>query len=165
MRKQFTFEDFKAHPDWKVETNDGTPVEIIHVENDCQDELPIIAMIGQKPLRRVKCYTIDGYPETEEDDLSLFLVTPEAELTEFERTLGFAMGFSLDDMENNRNEAIKHIKEVAAELIEITRKELNKQFVFIPVDEYMSCPSCRPRKAPKSPLLQRLFSNGNFTDT
>ena len=124
MKRPFDLSFYKSHPDCKVETRDGKPVEIIHVEEYDESELPVIAMVGQKPLRRVKCFTDNGYPETEEDNLCLFIVADEPELTEFEKACIELYQNGRDDGFSGNELTDKVLKESATELLSLAREQL-----------------------------------------
>lgn len=141
--------DIKYRPqiesgEYKVETRDGNPVRIICWDKDGSH--PIVALVttysdfNESFSEHIFQYGIDGYYIARfESDYDLFIVTMEEKMTEFEKCLGFAMGFSLNDMEENRNGVIKHIKDAAKGLLALAEKEITKGHehdVYVPEDTY-----------------------------
>lgn len=118
MRIPFTLDAWLEDKSQKIVTESNLPVEIIHIEDDCADELPIIAMIGDKPLRRVQAYSADGEPENEIEDLYLFIVTTEQEMSEFEKAVS---------KYRPQSDTLETIQGIAAELLSLARNEFNKQ--------------------------------------
>ena len=114
--------------EYKVELRDGRTVKIIYWE--AKGPAPIIGLFmaddGYETATQAHPNGRWSDDESYESDYDLFLITPEQELTEFEKTLGFAMGFSLNDMEKS-GDTIINIKEAASELLALARKELQPE--------------------------------------
>ena len=75
--------------EYKVETRDGRPVRIICW--DCINKhYPIIALALYGGEEISYDYTNNGhyYPDDEKSEYDLFIVTPEPELSEFEKAVG-----------------------------------------------------------------------------
>lgn len=122
--------DIKYRPqiesgEYKVETKNGQPVEILKWDvRSINNRFPIAAIVSSEKFDEVVGYSNEGY--CGRADYSLFLVTQEADLSEFERYVGFIAGFSLVDMENK--ETIEQVKKFSKKLLDHARKELVPSF-------------------------------------
>lgn len=126
MKKQFNLQDWLKDKSQKVETRSGLPVRIICW--DRRGERPLVVLI-QHPNgydEGLFCYE-NGLANGvgQESDSDLFLVTPEPELSEFEKKLsdvfGYAISMSVSDPPKPTDE---FVREYAPELLAIARKEL-----------------------------------------
>lgn len=116
----FTLDAWLKDKSQKIETAFGEPAKVVFTEG--LGKYPILAVIYDGDTTDSAWFTKDG--KSYDGVYGLFIVTPEEEMTEFEKCLGFAMGFSLNDMKENCDETIKHIKDAAKELLAIARKQL-----------------------------------------
>lgn len=128
MRKRF---DIKFRPqiesgEYKVETRDGRPVKIISFEMTDTNDCPIAAqfrLCAGTPV--VYLFDKEGHYKGEGDsDYDLFLVTPEPELTEFERVVRDALEYDPDLP--TEEEIVIDVKEYASELLALAREEFIK---------------------------------------
>lgn len=118
MKIPFTLDAWLKDKSQKVETRSGKNVRII-----CWDKIgiPIVALVGDAD--DIVTYNRDGTTGQQMQLPSdLFLVTPEEELTEFEK----AVGLEIFD-EPFEEKHIKVIKEESAKLLALARKELIKE--------------------------------------
>ena len=120
--------------EYKVETRDGRTARIICWDRK-DNNYPIIALFEEYGKECLLSYTQNGQHVIGKSNVSdLFLVTPEPELTEFEKA--FDRIAELYHSDKNPDE-IACCKEYAAELLEIGRKEIIKQGnIVIPVDDF-----------------------------
>lgn len=123
MRIPFTLDAWLKDKSQKVITRNNRPAEIIHIEDECADDLPIIALVGEKPYRATLNYTIDGIPESEDEDRHLFIVTPEPEMSEMEISL---LSWLSDDTSGEiPMERMKQVvKARVAELLDLAKQQL-----------------------------------------
>ena len=123
MKIPFTLDAWLKDKSQKVITRNNRPAEIIHIEDECADDLPIIALVGEKPYRATLNYTIDGIPESEDEDRHLFIVTPEPEMSEMEISL---LSWLSDDTSGEiPMERMKQVvKARAAELLDLAKQQL-----------------------------------------
>ena len=119
--------DIKYRPqiesgEYKVETRDGKPVRII-----CWDRkygYPIVGLAYEKAAGRESYVNacLDGTAPTNGDDL--FIITPEEELTEFEKVVKDRLWRTLEYSETFRKDENKWTRELAAELLSVARNQL-----------------------------------------
>lgn len=135
MRKKF---DIKYRPqiesgEYKVETEDGNPVVVMDWDWNHYGKHSIAVKVTCEEKNLGYLYSDNGDPVTLFAP-DLFIVTPEPELTEFEKAFdNLAESYHSD---GNPDE-IACCKEYAAELLEIGRKEIIKQGnIVIPVDDF-----------------------------
>lgn len=116
--------------EYKVETRDGKPVRII-----CWDRAPkfgdsfdltLCVLIPQDNGEGVYYYNHSGKSRLDRERFDLFIITPEPELSEFEmaihRRLNLVNGENL-----LATELLEETKGMAAELLDLARKELIKE--------------------------------------
>ena len=126
--------DIKFRPqiesgEYKVETRDGRPVRII-----CWDRkyygCPICGLAYEKATDCEKY--VNAYENgvsarvtgTSEND-DLFLITPDPELTEFEKKLSDVVGYAISSsVAEPKKPTSEFVKEYAAELLAIAKKEI-----------------------------------------
>ena len=122
--------DIKYRPqiesgEYKVETRNGLPVRIICwdrlAKKHNNDDLNLCVLIPDDGGEDVYYYDRSGKRWVHNDDFDLFIVTPEEELTEFEK--GIKRGFLCAGLEDV---PMGIIKETAKELLGIAKKELCK---------------------------------------
>lgn len=122
--------DIKYRPqiesgEYKVETRNGLPVRIICwdrlAKKHNNDDLNLCVLIPDDGGEAVYYYDRSGKRWVPNDDFDLFIVTPEEELTEFEK--GIKRGFLCAGLEDVPTGIIK---DTAKELLELTKKELCK---------------------------------------
>lgn len=129
MKKQFNLQDWLKDKSQKVETRDGRPARIICTDAKADDGACIIALIPGYGGEEAYQFFPDGRAfsskSSDEDCADLFLVTPEPELSEFEKKLsdvfGYAISMSVSDPQKPTDE---FVREYAPELLAIARKEL-----------------------------------------
>lgn len=120
--------------EYKVETRDGRPIRII-----CWDfkhnKYPIIALYAYSD--NTEClftYDINGcYHPGENHGKDMLIVTPEPELSEFEK----AIGEEIFDPPFN-DEQVKVIREESVKLLALATEELKKKFVLLHKDDYQT---------------------------
>lgn len=123
--------DIKFRPqiesgEYKVETRDGRPARIICWDVESVDlNIKIVALIKSENYEVPYYFTESGafwIEEVGEEDSSndLFIITPEPELTEFEK--GIKRGFLCAGLEDVPTGIIK---DTAKELLELAKKELD----------------------------------------
>lgn len=119
--------DIKYRPqiesgEYKVETRDGRRVKIIYWDLNCTS--PIVAVMDvhiDLPGEIVDIFSVSGMAfDDSESPSDLFIVTPEPELTEFEK--GIKRGFLCAGLEDVPTGIIK---DTAKELLELAKKELD----------------------------------------
>lgn len=125
--EQFSLEKYLENPNRKVVTRDGRPVRIV-----CWDKLgdyPIIGCIKYSDdYEDFETYNINGskYSFNREDPNDLFFADEE-ELTEFESKLFSTFSEIWQDYMLGREiDVAKVVKEYSPELINLARKELEK---------------------------------------
>ena len=133
MKKQF---DIKYRPqiesgEYKVETRDGKKVRVLCY--DANNIVPVVALVtfndGSEGSRD---YYSNGTMNCDkENPLDLFVVTPEEELTEFEKVVKDRLWRTLEYSETFRKDENKWTRELAAELLALAPEELKKKFVFL----------------------------------
>ena len=121
--------DIKYRPqiesrEYKVETRDGKPTRIVCWDMDSYN--PIVALVANYPnydgslSEHIFSYSMDGhYSATRSSDEDLFIVTPEPEMTAFEKKV-----YAYCDGKTVGEELIKRI---AKELLDYARKELEPE--------------------------------------
>ena len=121
--------DIKYRPqiesrEYKVETRDGKPTRIVCWDMDSYN--PIVALVANYPnydgslSEHIFSYSMDGhYSATCSSDEDLFIVTPEPEMTAFEKKV-----YAYCDGKTVGEELIKRI---AKELLDYARKELEPE--------------------------------------
>ena len=139
MKKQFNLQDWLKDKSQNIETRDGRPARIICTDAKADDGACIIALIPGYGGEEAYQFFPDGRAfsskSSDEDCADLFLVTPEPELTEFENAFGRALMEVPEP--DDEEEWYPFLKEKAAELLEIGRKEIIKQGnIVIPVDDF-----------------------------
>lgn len=132
MKKQFNLQDWLKDKSQKVETRDGRPARIICTDAKADDGACIIALIPGYGGEEAYQFFPDGRAfsskSSDEDCADLFLVTPEPELSEFEKNLsdifGYAISMSVSDPKKPTDE---FVREYAPELLAIARKQLQPE--------------------------------------
>jgi hypothetical protein len=128
MRKQF---DIKYRPqiesgEYKVETRDGRKARIIHWDLNCTS--PIVAVMDAHidlPGEIVDVFSVSGRAFDDlESPSDLFIVTPEPELSEFEKRIRFIIDEVVDGRYNADN--IEDVKGIAKGLLELARDQFIK---------------------------------------
>ena len=126
MRKKF---DIKYRPqiesgEYKVETEDGNPVVVMDWDWNHYGKHSIAVKVTCEEKNLGYLYSDNGDPVTLFAP-DLFIVTPEPELSEFEKKLsdvfGYAISMSVSDPQKPTDE---FVREYAPELLAIARKEL-----------------------------------------
>lgn len=124
MRKEF---NIKYRPqiesgEYKVVTDCGEPVEI--VKWNCKGECPILAVIDDGDVEDTCFFNEAGISPHGTD--SLYVITEEVELTEFEKELGKAIYTVFVPEELSKTE-ISSLKDNAKKLLDITRKQISEE--------------------------------------
>lgn len=127
--------------EYKVETEEGSPARIICWDSPINKERPIIAIVFDDQIEQ---YKADGRYDNDYDrcNYDLFIVTPEPEMSEFEK----AVGLEIFD-EPFEEKHIKVIKEESAKLLSIARKELElkiKAEALKDLPRWKKCPEDDP---------------------
>ena len=122
--------DIKFRPkiesgEYKVVTEDDEPARIICWDSTINKERPIIAIVFDDQIEQ---YKADGRYDNDYDtsNYDLFIVTPDEELTDFEK----AVGREIFDPPFNEKQ-IKVIKEESEKLLSIAKKELLSEKMLI----------------------------------
>ena len=110
--------------EYKVETKSGRPIRVLAWDLPC--DFPIATAEFTEDNRViVESYSVDGWVGYGEKENNLVIVTPEPELSEFEKKLsdvfGYAISMSVSDPKKPTDE---FVREYAQELLAIARKEL-----------------------------------------
>ena len=126
-KKPFTLTEYKEHPDWKVVTRDGKPARIICTDKYSKGNDSIVALIHDGEREFTNTYNPAGRCciNNHDDDLDLFLVTSEPELTDFEREVAEMLFYKQD--ENSWPDCVLVGKEWAKKLLDLARKELETE--------------------------------------
>ena len=123
--KHFNLSEWLQDKSRKVVTREGKDVEIIHTNSPVPHH-PIVGFIDKS----IYTWTIDGkliYGKKEQDENDLFFADEEEELTEFEKALSDIIGFW-----QQGNYVSKDIKTDAKNLLDLARKELEKEYPLTP---------------------------------
>lgn len=152
----FALEAWLKDKSQKVETGDGVSVSILCT--NAEGTLPIIGNVGEKSenLRRwtEKGQYHIGLNTPNED---LFIVTPEEELTEFEKAIK-------EMMRSYVKMPDEVIKETAARLLDLARKELKKTFVLLHKDDYQTAFDLGQAEALKDlPRWKKICRGNNYS--
>ena len=126
--------DIKYRPqiesgEYKVKTRNGESVRIICW--DKQGECPIVVLSCVDGDEGVYTYHENGHCINNESIYDLFIITPEEELTEFEKAVGLVFTDAQliprdKDGIANIHDIDEFIKKKAAELLAIAKKEILK---------------------------------------
>lgn len=126
--------DIKFRPqiesgEYKVETRDGRRVKIIYWDLNCTS--PIVAVMDvhiDLPGEIVDIFSVSGMAfDDSESPSDLFIVTPEPELTEFEKALADIIGYAISQSVVEPNyETYKFVKDWSKRLLDDAKKELCK---------------------------------------
>ena len=121
MKVPFTLDAWLKDKSQKVETRSGKNVRII-----CWDKIgaPIVALVGDAD--DIVTYNRDGTTGQQMQLPSdLFLITPEPELSEFEKKLSDVVGYAISSsVAEPKKPTSEFVKEYAAELLAIAKKEI-----------------------------------------
>lgn len=122
--EQFSLEKYLENPSRKIVTRDGRSVRIICT--DANEETPIAALVTVNDMGRDKLatalYTKDGRYGGGNSHYDLFFADEEERLSEFEKSLSDIIGFW-----QQGNYVSKDIKTDAKKLLDLARKELEKE--------------------------------------
>lgn len=133
MRKEFNLQDWLKDKSQKVETRDGRPVKIISFEMTDTNNCPIAAqfrLCAGTPV--IYLFDKEGHYKGEGySDYDLFIVTPEEELTIWEKAIGLALTDAQliprdKDGIANIHDIDEFIKRKSAELLSLAREQLIK---------------------------------------
>jgi hypothetical protein len=122
--------DIKYRPqiesgEYKVETRDGKKVRVLCY--DANSTAPVVALVtfndGSEGSRDYYSNGTINYCGRE-NPLDLFVVTPEEELTVWEKVVKDRLWRTLEYSETFRKDENKWVRELAAELLAIARKQL-----------------------------------------
>lgn len=115
--------------EYKVVTRDSTPVRIVCW--DANNPQPIVGLVYDNDTMCdiVELFCGNGkYWSEDKDkdsDFDLFIITPEPELTEFEKSLADVIGFAISQGVVEPNyETYKFVKDWSERLLELAKKEL-----------------------------------------
>ena len=126
MKIPFTLDAWLKDKSQKVETRDGRPVKIISFEMTDTNDCPIAAqfrLCAGTPV--VYLFDKEGnYKGEGNSDYDLSLITPEPELSEFEKACMRLYNEGSDDGLSGDKLSNESLKESASELLELARKEL-----------------------------------------
>lgn len=128
MKKAF---DIKYKPqiesgEYKVVTKGGQNVRIVCWDmNTCNGTLLVALVKGEGgEYEKMRSYTLEGKCKSASEDASLFVVTPEPELTEFEQ----AVGVSIGSWNAKSEESKARVREVANKLLKLAKKQLDSHY-------------------------------------
>ena len=121
----FTLEAWLKDKSQKVETRNGRPVHYIGLDRAGWQVFEIFRTNGTSEYRTY--HDSYMYCGPEESTYDLFIVTPEPELTEWEKTVKDRLWRTLEYSETFRKDEYKWVQELAAELLAIARKELENE--------------------------------------
>lgn len=160
MRKQF---DIKYRPqiesgEYKVETNFGSPVEIVCWDRrDDTANKTIVGIIRAGTVEEIASWNIGGrlcdaaFPQNPAYDL--FLVTPDEEMTDFEAGLFSAFSDGWQQYLNGEEVDMEQwAKEHSAELLSIARKQLQPEIDAMLEDAYKTADEVQYRKGREEAL-------------
>lgn len=128
MKIPFSLEEYRQHPDWKIETRDGRSVEIIHT--DRLSERCVIALIDGWDA----CYYFangrgNGAQGRDCEDDLFFVVDQEGEPSAFEKKIAQIISSRDSDCsyadEKLTPSEVAHL--ASKELLELAKKELNHE--------------------------------------
>lgn len=125
MKREF---DIKFRPkiesgEYKVQTRDGRKARIICWDRKANDHQIVVLVTVSKEEEIMCLFNLDGkILEHYASDSDLFIITPEPELTEFEK--GIKRSFLCAGLEDV---PMGIIKDTANELLAITKKELESE--------------------------------------
>ena len=139
MRKLFNLQAWLKDKSQKVETRDGRSVRLICTDVKAKDGACVIALItnddGEEAYRLFPNGRAFPSESPIEDCTDLFIITPEQELTEWEKAIkdlcwevGMGVVVYKDDL----------IKKAAADLLDLARKEIDEEIPemeFTPIEE------------------------------
>jgi gas vesicle protein len=133
MKKQF---DIKYRPqiesgEYKVETRDGRPVRIVCwdriAKEDTDDDLNLCVLVPEDGGEAVYYYHQSGKKYVPDKAYDLFIITPEPELSEFEKKLSDVVGYAISlSVVEPQKPTSAFVKEYAAELIALAREQFIK---------------------------------------
>lgn len=123
--------DIKYRPqiesgEYKVVTKGGQNVRIVCWDmNTCNGTLLVALVKGEGgEYEKMRSYTLEGKCKSASEDTSLFVVTPEPELTEFEQ----AVGVSIGSWNAKSEESKARVREVANKLLKLAKKQLDSHY-------------------------------------
>lgn len=127
---------------YKVVTEDDEPARIICWDSTINKERPIIAIVFDDQIEQ---YKADGRYDNDYDtsNYDLFIVTPEPELSGFEKACMKLYNEGRDDGLSGDKLSNESLKESASELLAIARKEILKD---LPRWSTNSDPNFKPGK-------------------
>ena len=152
--------DIKFRPqiesgEYKVETKSGRPIRVLAWDLPC--DFPIATAEFTEDNRViVESYSVDGWVGYGEKENNLVIVTPEPELTEFEKE--FDRLAELYHSDGNPDE-IACCKEYAARLLEIARKQLQPE-IDAEIEKAKTADEVQYKKG-REDLLQELFKDSS----
>ena len=153
--------DIKFRPqiesgEYKVETKSGRPIRVLAWDLPC--DFPIATAEFTEDNRViVESYSVDGWVGYGEKENNLVIVTPEPELTEFEKA--FDRIAELYHSDKNPDE-VACCKEYAAKLLSIARKQLQPEIDAEIEKAYKNADEVQYKKG-REDLLQELFKDSS----
>ena len=129
--------DIKYRPqiesgEYKVETREGLPARIICWDRMAKrhnaDDLNLCVLVPDDEGEAVYYYHRSGRRWVPNEDFDLFIVTPEEELTGFEKVVKDRLWRTLEYSETFRKDENKWTRELAAELLALAEKELGSEY-------------------------------------
>ena len=134
MKQPFDLSFYKSHPDCKVETRDGKPARIVCTDAYSKDNYPIVALVNDGEREFANSYNPAGRCciHNYDDDLDLFIVTDEEELTEFEQAVRTCVVTNLTTRtKGSMGEIVSTVfidddttRKIAKELLSLAREQL-----------------------------------------
>ena len=123
---------------FSVVTRDGRPVRIVDWDYDCLEGWPVVAIYGKKPgevEEHIAHYPINGRRGTNDSNYDLFIITDDAEPTEFEKKLANILLDREYDGPTETEEQVElaeieyetQAKRYSANLLVAAREELRKE--------------------------------------
>lgn len=161
----FTLEAWLKDKSQKVETRDGRPARIICTDAKADDDACIIALIPGYGGEEAYQFFPDGRSfsskSSDEDCADLFLVTPEPELTEFEKALESFYNHHLQVCTyDNQGTVEDSLHDGASKLIAIARKQLQPEIDAEIEKAYKTADEVQYKKG-REDLLQELFKDSS----
>jgi len=134
--KEFNLEEYLKNPDRKVVTRDGNIVEIIYTKG--KGMFPVIVIDPYEEGETEPWQVTENgklFYDGDNDPLDIFFADEEEELTEFEKAIyqhTCTIVISCSGEVYGDKELKPIVKGIAKELLDLARKELEKEYDLIP---------------------------------
>jgi len=151
--------------EYKVETKNGRPIRVLAWDLPC--DFPIATAEFTEDNRViVESYSVDGWVGYGEKENNLVIVTPEPELTPFEKKLiqfsDERNSMECDNISEDREEEIlaNHLHRKAAELLDLAREQLQPEIDAKIEEAYKNADEVMYKKWQED-LLQEIFEDSS----